>query len=126
MSKQEQISDENVKRLKSTEDIDLSKFIEDRVIPIDKGNILIADFMGYYLLAGHFYSKESGRGKWFKTPRYHNSWDWLKPVVDRIFEYSLAYSEQSQWVCSAKIVVDITPCWENVVKFITWYNSITK
>jgi len=55
--------------------------------------------------------------------KYHSSWDWLKPVVDKIFEYSLAYPEQTKWVCSAKIVVEIIPCWMNVIKFIRWYNT---
>ena len=47
-----------------------------------ENNKMIAEFMGYELI-GNTYSKKNGMD-WFIEPQYHNSWDWLMPVVDRI------------------------------------------
>lgn len=55
--------------------------------------------------------------------RYHCSWDWLKPVIDQIFTYGLAYPEQVKIIRNISIVVGIKPCWEKVVQFIQWYNT---
>ncbi len=98
---------------------------------IIQGNKLIAIFHGWHHIKT---PKEKGKGVWNfpdwnraayneDSFKYHSSWDWLKPVVDKIFEYSIAYPEQVKWVTNAKIVIDITPCWNNVIKFIKWYNT---
>jgi hypothetical protein len=47
-----------------------------------KENKLIAEFMGYELV-GNTYSKNNGM-HWFIEPQYHESWDWLMPVVEKI------------------------------------------
>lgn len=55
--------------------------------------------------------------------KYHSSWDWLKPVVDEIFTYSLAHPEQVEKIRNMSIVVEIKPCWEKCVEFIKWLNN---
>lgn len=55
--------------------------------------------------------------------QYHTSWDWLRPVIDKIFNYALAYPEQVRKVIDMKIVVNIDAAHEAVVKFILWYST---
>lgn len=59
----------------------------------------------------------------------NEDWNELKQVIDEIFKYAIAYPDQVLPVRSMKIVVDILPAWEQVVKFCTWLikqNTISK
>jgi len=58
------------------------------------------------------------------TLKYHSSWDWIKPVIDKIAEYRLAYPEQTALVCDCKVVVEIQYLHENVFQFCQWHNSL--
>ena len=103
---------------------------------IIEGNELIANFMDF---------KSKCKINYFKIPNkiwfganssesyvlhhssnllFHLSWDWLKPVIDKIGTFSLAYPEQTENLRRMKILVNIEPCWEECVQFIKWYNSI--
>jgi hypothetical protein len=53
----------------------------------------------------------------FVTLAYHSDWNRLKPVVDRIFTYSLAYPDQTETIRKMSIVVDIIPAWMACVQF---------
>lgn len=84
-----------------------------------EGNELIARFMGTY--------------SFFKWIHYHNSWDWLIPVIDKITdmdEYSSHYRpEMSSMFSDGSIQINtkfIENTYEQVVEFINWYNERSK
>jgi len=53
--------------------------------PTIEGNKLIAEFMELYLIKGQKYPFGHPVTKVnFKEARYHYSWDWLMPVVEKI------------------------------------------
>lgn len=102
---------------------------------IIEGNKIIAEFIGYKYSEkrGCHYTgirnDETGQHQDYTeywNLKYHSSWDWLKPVIDKIFIYALAYPEQVNAIRDISIVVDIVHCWEKVVQFITWYNEHKK
>ena len=90
---------------------------------ITKNNKLIAEFMGdslYMLFPGSF--------------KYHKSWDWLMPVVDKIDKLVpngrtfIEYTEDLWWVNLDKAwaesrVSKIDATYKAVVEFIKWYNK---
>lgn len=101
-----------------------------------EGNKLIVEFMGYGFLPDSFGGKipHYQDGYYFnpsfdespiilKEAKYHSSWDWLRPVIDKIFTYSIAHPEEAGKVCNMKIIVNIDAAWEMVAKFIQWYND---
>jgi len=93
---------------------------------IIEGNLLIADYMGVD------YSK------------YHQSWDWLIPVLQRIKllrdkrieeyydekikdDFPLIIAEEIMTLENMSIMSpDITVCFESCVEIIKWYNTINK
>lgn len=105
---------------------------------IKEGNKLIAEFMGWYR------DLEVNKGSdinWFHHEhstkitstlslpvrptyfKYHSSWDWLMPVVEKIETYRLVYPKHADFVCDCKIVVLKHVLYREVVEFIKWYNS---
>lgn len=113
---------------------------------IIKSNQLIAEFMGakfkkedafrngnmkYYVDFDYKHHpnqliKGAGRKFEIKDLLYHESWDWLMPVVEKIAEYRMAYPTQADWVCDCKIVVYQRILWREVVKFVEWHNDNVK
>lgn len=117
---------------------------------IIEGNKLIAEFRGL---------REESPGRWydptqiphprFRELKYHSSWDWLMPVVEKI-EDSHKLSEGygfsvmiDNWNCeiqnliSGEIISSFNPsshpihskieaAWLAVVEFIKWYNQNKK
>ncbi len=116
---------------------------------INKGNKLIAQFMG-----GLFWKSESNNHCFKKAPKqmpiqvdnflvvedlfYHSSWEWLMPVIEKIGK---DYDVRITWTASAIGVTyidrpnindnsiadfggfgSITNTWKCAVKFIEWYN----
>lgn len=51
---------------------------------------------------------------------YHNSWDWLIPVVNRIYSLD-EYVEYENNVIVHSKMLDMT--YEQIVKFILWFNE---
>ena len=97
-----------------------------------EGNKLIADFMGLWKgIDCYEYSKDVCYG--FKDLKYHSSWEWLMPVVEKIekikgvrifikgnrceiFNYGFEMG-------SPLSVYKIESVWLAVVAFIKWYNQ---
>ena len=91
-----------------------------------EANRLIADFMGY-----------KRDGYWYKDGEdlcYHDEWNWLMPVIQRITKLSRGLSReiQLQW---EKLRVnhsndlwsgDIKSVHKAIVGFIEWYNDREK
>jgi hypothetical protein len=101
---------------------------------IVEGNKLIAEFMGIRDKVDCWNANEKkfvpsyhieGRTMFMiaRDLKYHTSWDWLKPVVDEIFTYSVAFPEQAKPIRAMSIVVDITACYNRVLQFIKWHNE---
>jgi hypothetical protein len=107
--------------------------MEAKAKEIEEGNRLIAGFMELI----HCTDPDHKNDKCYEVPyakgyhkirdmQYHTSWDWLKPVIDKIFTYALAHREQVDKIINISIVVDILPAWQAVVDFIKWYNQKQK
>lgn len=101
-------------------------------------NELIAEFMGLQPnphdggrtwgdevieLNGHLYSPE------WTTLKYHESWDWLMPVVEKIYEKYLQDTNQVgkyehyRKVIDLAVIANIGAVYNRVVEFIKWYNN---
>jgi hypothetical protein len=121
---------------------------------IIKGNKLIAEFMGATideLDNVKFILPADGvglAGCGLRACRYHSSWDWLMPVVEKIeglfngnsftitnrnlwciiemnTQFSLAYDIEYSEI-SIKASTKLESTWQAVVQFIQWYNTQTK
>jgi len=116
---------------------------EDEII---EGNMLIAEFMSVSQVSaenGHFYYVN---GDSYKELRYHSSWDWLMPVVEKINKMNAAivinphnvnitthvidhllqddsYLKQYFFKPSGHNYTPIEAVWQCVVEFIKWYNE---
>tara|TARA_R100000278_G_scaffold120796_1_gene103580 strand:+ start:410 stop:700 length:291 start_codon:yes stop_codon:yes gene_type:complete len=89
-------------------------------------NKLIAEFMGYELI-GNTYSKNNGMD-WFIEPQYHESWDWLMPVIQKCLIGEAEHSEDVSNIAIKNIYEgicnqDISLAYESVVEFINKYNK---
>lgn len=123
-----------------------------------EGNKLIAEFMGAENETGYFQASTIGKTKvptgrmWMKERfpnnmhlckeddlRYHSSWDWIMPVVEKIRnivdkkEYDkeglLFYKEAlSRYVPirNELVKINLSNVHYCVVEFILWYNSTLK
>jgi len=108
---------------------------------IIENNKLIAEFMELELIIPKnkiyepFYRQyqESGmikRDCLISSLKYNLSWDWLMPVIDKIYssnEYYVYKSTLGQFSTGIEIntkFIDVT--YNNVVDYIKWYNSQTK
>lgn len=92
---------------------------------IAEGNELIAVFMGYERY-------EDNYGVWFKTEeliismhpkledlKYHTSWDWLMPVVQRIVNADMdTFDSYALWVSDSLRTADIKQVYVAVVNYI--------
>ena len=91
---------------------------------INDGNKLIAGFIGWHDLREFMkimcpeYAHRLQLEEKTILYKFHSSWDWLKPVIDKIATYCLAYPEQANKVRNMSIIVDIIPCWKKVIEFI--------
>lgn len=96
---------------------------------LEQGNLLIADFMGYYFQGDKFYSHSSGKGNWFKEAKYDRSWDWLMPVAKIIIRLpplrgkAISHINQMDRVISALMTADMDKIYFSCIDFIKWYNT---
>ncbi len=111
------------------------------------GNKLIAEFMGYIESSSDgdftFFEHPDGKGivtqSEFDHTKYishglmevrgfifHRSWDWLIPVIDKIYDNDeyYGYSDNSifGWILTINTKY-IEATWEQVVEFIIYYNK---
>ncbi len=123
------------------------------------GNKLIAEFLGLYVTdfngTYHFVCKDEQKNKdlnqaWLfrlKEAKYHSSWEWLMPVVDKIeglgydsrihnYDSESTYfvdfvdvmNENTEAACVSKHYTEankIQTVWLAVVEFIQWHNKET-
>lgn len=110
-------------------------------VSISEGNKMIAEFMGYEKRENAFQGRPVDFliDKYWTTPekmKYHSSWDWLKQAIDKYlqipietFNYNAtAMAElrnRKKSLGSLTINQPISNFWNELVKGITWYNSLT-
>jgi hypothetical protein len=88
-------------------------------------NELIAEFMGAKPTRGDrlTYSKD--------FLKYHTSWDWLMPVVDKIWQVAIDDNSKTHVAGKAIKIIDeqvsifssIDEVYKAVVEFIKWHNT---
>ena len=96
-----------------------------------KDNKLIAEFMGLEFSKGEYYRPLYNSGDWIPENelRYHESWDWLMPVVQKCYETEVVVQPVVEGGCSGLITFPLIglPYMEStynaVVKFIKEYND---
>jgi hypothetical protein len=116
---------------------------------INKNNELIAKFIGCEIKSYPTSIKSPFHGKdiWWSPPSsdsktrtffcevgkeyFHDSWDWLMPVVEKISsicdeefdEYGYYEEHKETIISSLSLINGITPVYESVISFIKWYNK---
>ena len=80
---------------------------------IEEKNRIIYSFMG-----------DDGRHT-AKELKYHTSWDWLMPVIDKIYNLPQEIEDTNLIgdITNALIDIDILECHGEVVYFIEYYNE---
>lgn len=58
--------------------------------------------------------------------KYHKSYDWLMPVVQKIGTYLLVHNEEVKKVIHCKVIVMHSVLYQRVVNFIKFINSQPK
>ena len=119
-----------------------------------EGNKLIAEFMGGKFrkskdkntLNKYFDLKDKGYFYYENEIRYHASWDWIMPVLEKIEQIGCIIEISYSLVCMCRICVigkkhekafniindnngglePIIAIYKSVVEFIKWYNQNTK
>lgn len=114
----------------------LFKIIEMNTV---EGNKLIAEFMGgQFNVDGKFVYFPLPKNKGYKSENllYHTSWDWLMPVVIKIWdnnyevrisstECNIRDNHDEELIARFQIIPDdiMSAVWKAVVQFIQWYNK---
>ena len=107
-----------------------------------KDNKLIAEFMGVHdeisldSIAGNihswsdapfFYITEDSKEKVMegitKYSKYHTSWDWLMPAVQKCFDTQQPEEGQHYFINESLLTMDIGVVYDRVVEFIKTYND---
>jgi len=86
-----------------------------------ENNKMIAEFMGYELI-GNTYSKNNGMD-WFIEPQYHESWNWLMSVVEKIKNIAVKNDNIEVFYEVANHIPDRHETYKSVVEFINEYNK---
>ena len=77
----------------------------------EEGNKIIAEFTGN-AFADDWHLK------------YHSSWDWLMPVVEKCKTVKLKKYDYDWWLIHSPLInVQIKSTWLAVIEFINWYNN---
>jgi hypothetical protein len=55
---------------------------------------------------------------------YHSSWDWLMPVINKIYEIPLNHGWfRIKYIIDSFYPMDIEKTYKEVVEYIEWYNE---
>ena len=79
-----------------------------------KDNQIIAEFMGY---------PELGTEGDFSYLKYHTSWDWLMPVVEKCFDTQQPEEGQHYFINESLLTMDIGVVYDRVVEFIKTHKN---
>lgn len=92
---------------------------------IPEMNRIIGELDGWIYSASGHTAKRGRNGPSYKAEflRYHDSWKHLKPVIDKIFGFALAYPDQVKPIIEMRIVVNIKIAHERVYEFALWYKT---
>ena len=102
---------------------------------IIEGNKLIAEFIGlekndfgYWINKDYLFNSQL---KLFDFElKFHSSWDWLIPCINKIYESDWYYKwKDTSGQFEKEIFINtkfIEVTWEQVVEFIKWYNKCQK
>lgn len=95
---------------------------------IPEMNRTIAEFDGWRYTSSGKYAIKGKNGGPYKAEflRYHDKWHWLKPVIDKIFMYAIAYPDQVKPFLEMRIVVGIKFAHQAVYEFALWYKENVK
>lgn len=104
-----------------------------------EGNKLIATFLDNkiekikgsldYILLNDGYSKHEHFKDtfWTKTIKYHYSWNWLIPLINKIYENDWYYKwKDTSGQFEKEVFINtkfIEVTWQQVIEFIKWYNE---
>lgn len=96
---------------------------------IIEGNKLIDRFMG--VKRRDEFSEHNNGFSYIQSIKYHSSWDWLMPVVEKIDETCPQHPEfedaDTGYACTLFSATDspwkIENTYETVIKYIKWYNT---
>ncbi len=87
-----------------------------------ENNTLIAEFMGYPKIA----NDEDKRDYLEDCVKYHTSWDWLMPVVQKCFDTQQPSEGQHYFINESLLTMKIEVVYDRVVEFIKQYNESNK
>lgn len=95
---------------------------------IKKSNKLIAEFMGKYFMVGVISPIALCSMGNVEELKFHNSWDWLIPVLQKILD--IAFSDDESEISDSEhfygirdCIPDINHTYNAVVEFINLYNE---
>ena len=90
-----------------------------------KDNKLIAEFMGLQFSKGEYYRPLYNSGDWIPENelQYHDSWDWLMPVVQKCFDTQQPSEGQHYFNNESLLTMDIEVVYDRVVEFIKEHNK---
>ena len=97
------------------------EFSVGKSVDIKEGNKLIAEFM----LRDEDLYQYTGDNNKYKSCKYHSSWDWLMPVVEKITSIDYQYPCFHAWdlyggIKNSLYNVDIKETYKYVIEFIQW------
>ncbi len=87
---------------------------------IINGNKLIDAFMEANRIAS--FGKNNNDFSYLNVTVYHESWDWIMPVVQKLYFDDYVTSEQWDEILLSFKRPNIESVWQSVVEFIKWYN----
>ena len=109
---------------------------------IEEGNKLIAEFVGAKLTKGNFYLLDGEILAHEADLKYHTSWDWLMPVVEKIESFDHISVDMTKGYCRvfkcynfedryrhgnqlafSSDTPKIQAVWSACVEFIDWFNN---
>lgn len=98
-------------------------------------NVLIAEFMGIKVFEGinsnnqtYFYYNNIELKDFEALPNYDSDWNWLMPVVDKIYSMNEYYQYKADTISmffdgGIELTTDIESVYDSVVEFIEWFNN---